>query len=135
MAAADLIGLSEEAAVWALGNAGTQSSGLWQFLESGAMSKHLHTARAAESGVLAALLAKEGFTGAADILEGEKGFFAGPLPGSRSPRRHRRRPGRAVGAHPHLDQAVAVLPPHPSRRSMRRSSCTAELGGAPRSAR
>lgn len=77
MAAAELIGLSEDQAVWALGNAGTQSSGLWQFLESGAMSKHLHTARAAESGVLAALLASEGFSGAEAILEGEKGFYAG----------------------------------------------------------
>jgi len=86
MAAAQLMGLTEEEAVWALGNAGTQSSGLWQFLESGAMSKHLHTARAAEAGVLAALLAKEGFTGPDQILEGEKGFFVGlcpdPLPGA-----------------------------------------------------
>ena len=84
MAAARLIGLSEDEAVWALGNAGTQSSGLWEFLATGAMSKHLHTARAAESGVLAALLAKEGFTGPEKILEGEKGFFAGlcadPIP-------------------------------------------------------
>lgn len=80
LAAAELIGLGEDQAVWALGNAGTQSSGLWQFLESGAMSKHLHTARAAESGLLAALLAKEGFTGPDHILEGEKGFFAGLCP-------------------------------------------------------
>ena len=77
MAAAELLGLGEDQAVWALGNAGTQSSGLWEFLASGAMSKHLHTARAAESGVLAAQLAAEGFTGAEHILEGEKGFFAG----------------------------------------------------------
>lgn len=77
MAASELLGLGEDETVWALGNAGTQSSGLWEFLASGAMSKHLHTARAAESGVLAALLAKEGFTGAERILEGEKGFFAG----------------------------------------------------------
>lgn len=76
-AAADLIGLNEDMTVWALGNAGTQSSGLWEFLEEGAMSKHLHTARAAESGVLAAFLAKEGFTGAERILEGDKGFYAG----------------------------------------------------------
>lgn len=80
MAAAELIGLSEDEAVWALGNAGTQSSGLWEFLGAGAMSKHLHTARGAESGVLAALLAKEGFTGPDTILEGEKGFFAGLCP-------------------------------------------------------
>lgn len=77
MAACDLLGLPDRQTVWALGNAGTQSSGLWEFLAEGAMSKHLHTARAAESGVLAALLAAEGFTGPAGILEGEKGFFAG----------------------------------------------------------
>lgn len=80
MAAAELLGLDEDRTVWALGNAGTQSSGLWEFLATGAMSKHLHTARAAESGVLAALLAKEGFTGPESILEGEKGFFAGLCP-------------------------------------------------------
>ncbi len=77
MAASDLLGLDEEGTVWALGNAGTQSSGLWQFLESGAMSKHLHTARGAESGLIAGLLAAEGFTGPDAILEGEKGFYAG----------------------------------------------------------
>lgn len=80
MAVAELIGLSEEQTVWALGNAGTQSSGLWQFLDSGAMSKHLHTARAAESGVLASLMAAQGFTGPDEILEGKKGFFAGLCP-------------------------------------------------------
>jgi 2-methylcitrate dehydratase PrpD len=80
LAAAELIGLNEDETVWALGNAGTQSSGLWQFLESGAMSKHLHTARAAESGVLAARLAEHGFTGPDRILEGDKGFFAGLCP-------------------------------------------------------
>lgn len=80
MASAALMELDDEEAVWALGNAGTQSSGLWEFLSAGAMSKHLHTARAAESGVLAAALAREGFTGPATILEGEKGFFAGLCP-------------------------------------------------------
>ncbi len=84
MAAATLLDLSEDQTVWALGNAGTQSSGLWEFMSTGAMSKHLHTARAAESGVLAAQLAQEGFTGPDTILEGDKGFFAGlckdPIP-------------------------------------------------------
>src|SRR3546814_9814463 len=59
----------------ALGNAGTQSSGLWQFLDTGAMSKHLHAGRAAEAGLLAADLAARGFSGPPQILEGEKGFF------------------------------------------------------------
>lgn len=80
MAAASLLGLSDEQTLNALGNAGTQSSGLWQFMETGAMSKHLHAGRASESGWLAAELAAAGFTGPAEILEGSKGFFAGTCP-------------------------------------------------------
>jgi 2-methylcitrate dehydratase PrpD len=79
-AAAALTGLDDERTVWALGNAGTQASGLWQFLDEGAMSKHLHAGRAAESGLLAAELAARGFTGPAQILEGRKGFFAAACP-------------------------------------------------------
>ena len=80
IAAATLLELPEEPTVWALGNAGTQSAGLWQFLEEGAMSKHLHAGRAAEAGVLAAELAARGFTGPAAILEGAKGFFVAACP-------------------------------------------------------
>jgi 2-methylcitrate dehydratase PrpD len=79
-AAASLRNLSDEKTSWALGNAGTQSSGLWQFLEEGVMSKHLHAGRAAESGQLAAELAAWGFTGPAEILEGKKGFFMAACP-------------------------------------------------------
>jgi 2-methylcitrate dehydratase PrpD len=39
------------------------------------MSKHLHPGKAAFNGVLAADLARLGFTGASRILEGERGFF------------------------------------------------------------
>ena len=77
MAAAALLDLDDAQTADALGNAGTQSSGFWQFMESGAMSKHLHAGRACESGLLAAELAAQGFTGPAQILEGRKGFFAG----------------------------------------------------------
>jgi 2-methylcitrate dehydratase PrpD len=80
MATAVLADLTPEQTVWALGNAGTQSAGLWEFLAAGAMSKHLHTARGAQAGLLAARLAKEGFTGPARILEGDKGFFKGLCP-------------------------------------------------------
>ncbi|MBL6931299.1 MAG: MmgE/PrpD family protein [Rhodospirillales bacterium] len=80
MAAAHLLGLDEDAAVDALGNAGTQAAGLWQFLDTGAMSKHLHAGRGAEAGVIAAGLASLGFTGPPEILEGERGFFAGACP-------------------------------------------------------
>lgn len=84
MAAATLLDLDREQTVHALGNAGTQSSGFWQFMVTGAMSKHLHAGRACESGLLAAELATHGFTGAPQILEGDKGMFAGmcidPIP-------------------------------------------------------
>jgi len=80
MAAATLLKLDQEQTVWALGNAGTQSCGLWQFLPDKAMSKHLHTAHAAEAGFTAASLAAHGFTGADHILEGEKGFFRALCP-------------------------------------------------------
>lgn len=80
MAAATLLDLDLEQTVNALGNAGTQSSGFWQFMQTGAMSKHLHAGRASESGLLAAELAVHGFTGSAEILEGEKGMFAGMCP-------------------------------------------------------
>ena len=80
MAAATLLELDREHTVWALGNAGTQASGLWQFLADDAMSKHLHTARAAEAGLVAATLSSHGFTGATRILEGKQGFFRALCP-------------------------------------------------------
>ena len=80
MGAATVLGLDDEAAVHALGNAGTQSAGLWEFLNTGAMSKHLHAGRAAEAGLVAAELAQAGFTGPPAILEGPQGFYAGACP-------------------------------------------------------
>lgn len=79
-AAASLLELGEDGWVWAFGNAGTQAAGLWQFIDDAAMSKHLHAGHAAEAGLKAALLAKEGFTGAVAILEGDRGFFRGLCP-------------------------------------------------------
>jgi len=80
MVAATILGLDDDQTMNALGNAGTQSAGLWEFLATGAMSKHLHAGRAAEAGVVAAELAALGFTGPPAILEGPAGFFAGACP-------------------------------------------------------
>jgi len=74
-AAGSILGLDPERMVDALGTAGTQAAGLWEFNADGAMSKHLHPGKAAFNGVLAADLARAGFTGASRILEGERGFF------------------------------------------------------------
>ncbi|MBZ5603132.1 MAG: MmgE/PrpD family protein [Acidobacteriia bacterium] len=74
-AAGSLLKLDAAQMLDALGTAGTQAAGLWEFNADGAMSKHLHPGKAAFNGVLAADLAREGFSGAAKILEGERGFF------------------------------------------------------------
>jgi 2-methylcitrate dehydratase PrpD len=72
-----LIGLDAAALNHALGTAGTQAAGLWEFLRDAADSKQIHTARAASCGLAAALLARDGFKGARQILEGKKGMAAG----------------------------------------------------------
>lgn len=74
-AAGSLLGLDADQMLDALGSAGTQAAGLWEFNADGTMSKHLHPGKAAFNGVLSADLAKSGFTGARRILEGERGFF------------------------------------------------------------
>jgi 2-methylcitrate dehydratase PrpD len=79
-AASRLLKLDAGQTAQALGSAGTQAAGLWEFLEEGAMSKPLHAGKAAYAGVLAAMLAQKGFTGATTILEGEKGFCHAMLP-------------------------------------------------------
>ncbi len=71
-----LLGLDRERLAWALGTAGTTAAGLWEFLATSAMSKLLHPGKAAMDGLMAALLAERGFTGAVRILEGDRGFFA-----------------------------------------------------------
>lgn len=61
----------------ALGSAGTMAAGLWEFLRDAADSKQLHTAKAAADGLMAAYIARDGFTGAQQILEGKQGLAAG----------------------------------------------------------
>ena len=76
-AVGSLLGLDAQQMQHAFGSAGTQSAGLWEFLRTAADSKQLHTAHAAGAGLMSAYLAKEGFTGAAQILEGLQGMAAG----------------------------------------------------------
>ena len=73
-AAARALALDTEKTVHALGIAGTQSSGLMA-AQYGAMVKRMHAGRAAQSGLYAALLAGEGFTGITDVFEAPYGGF------------------------------------------------------------
>jgi len=68
-----LLELDEQQTVYCLGIAGTQSAGLKRVF--GTMCKPFQAGRASEVGVMAALLAADGFTSAEDILEGPSGLF------------------------------------------------------------
>ncbi len=72
-AGAKLLGLDPEKTVYALGLAGAQSFGTWAFLGDGVSCKTLNPARAAQSGIEAALLAKAGMSGPTHILTGKDG--------------------------------------------------------------
>jgi 2-methylcitrate dehydratase PrpD len=71
-AAGKLLGLDADRLAHALGIAGTQAAGLEQSF--GTMSKPLHPGKAAMDGLLAALLAREGFTGSTSMLDGPNGI-------------------------------------------------------------
>ena len=73
-AAGRLLGLDESQMTQALGIAGTQAAGVREVF--GSMSKPFHAGRSAQSGVLAGLLARRGFTSTREILEGRRGFAA-----------------------------------------------------------
>jgi 2-methylcitrate dehydratase PrpD len=75
VAAGSLIKLGSASMLDAIGSAGTQAAGLWEFNADSTMSKHLHPGKAALNGILAADLAQEGFTGARTILEGNRGLI------------------------------------------------------------
>jgi 2-methylcitrate dehydratase PrpD len=76
-AVARILGLDVDQTQHAMGSAGTQAAGLWEFLRDAADSKQLHTAKAASDGLLAAYLGRDGVTGARRILEGKQGMAAG----------------------------------------------------------
>jgi len=71
-ACAHLLGLSEQQTVHALGIAATQAAGLKSMF--GTMCKPFHPGWAARNGLMAALLAQQGFTSAAHAIEGRRGF-------------------------------------------------------------
>lgn len=74
-AAAKIMNLSEDEIYNAMAISVTMASGLMIIAESGQSIKPLNPARAAESGILAATLAKEGVKGGITPLESKKGWF------------------------------------------------------------
>jgi len=74
-AAGVVFGLDREGYINALGIAGTQAAGLSEWREDGSWIKRLHPGRTAQSGLIAARLAQQGFTGPTTIFEGKDGHF------------------------------------------------------------
>jgi 2-methylcitrate dehydratase PrpD len=69
------LGLSQKQTVNALGIAGSMAGGIIEYLAEGAWTKRLHAGWAAQAGIRAVRLAKEGFTGPRTVFEGTHGAF------------------------------------------------------------
>lgn len=74
-AAGHVLGLTSDQMEHAFGTALSQTAGSGQFLVNGAWTKRFHVGNAAAGGLMAAVLARRGYTGAAQALEGDCGFF------------------------------------------------------------
>ncbi len=71
------LGLNAKQLVDAFGIAGSFAGGIIEYLAEGAWTKRLHPGWAAQSGLRAALLAREGFFGPRTVFEGVHGLFHG----------------------------------------------------------
>jgi 2-methylcitrate dehydratase PrpD len=74
-AASKLYSLDPAQASDAFGLCGSQSSGIIEYLADGTWTKRLHPGWSAHGGIIAALLAREGFRGPATVFEGQHGFY------------------------------------------------------------
>jgi len=74
--AATARGCNAEQTAHAAGIAGSQASGIFEFLSNGSKVKALHPGWAAHSAIWAAMLADSGLTGPMTVLEGKHGIFA-----------------------------------------------------------
>jgi 2-methylcitrate dehydratase PrpD len=75
LAAGTLMGLSPQALVMGQGIALSMAAGSMEFLEDGAWTKRMHPGWAAQSGMTAAALARQGFVGPSRAYEGRFGLF------------------------------------------------------------
>ena len=75
VAAGRILGLDASRMEDALGLCGSLAAGSMQFLVDGAWNKPFHTGYAAMNGLVAACMAREGFRGAREAVEGRAGFL------------------------------------------------------------
>jgi 2-methylcitrate dehydratase PrpD len=103
-AAAEALGLDRGRFAHALATVATFAAGLQQAFRMDSMSKPLHAGRAAEAGVAAALMAREGVTGSLDVMAGF---------------------GAAMGEHPDWEKGLATLGRdfHIARMTVKNHAC------------
>ena len=110
LVAAELLGLTEDQSVAALGISLSQASGVFEFLTNGSSVKSLHPGWAAHGGVIAALLARSGMTGPETSLEGRFGLFRQFAGDEAAPERFRALIGD-IGRRWHLPDAAYKFHP------------------------
>ena len=110
-AAAKLMKLGSDGTAGAIGHAGAQASGLWSFTADGSLANIVYVGRAAESGVLAALLVRSGMPGPSRVLEAEDGGFLRAMSDASDPDRILADLGR------HFAILDVSLKPYPSSRT------------------
>jgi 2-methylcitrate dehydratase PrpD len=71
------LGLNEKQMTDALGIAASMASGIIEYLAEGSWTKRMHAGWAAQSGLRAALMGREGFHGPRTVFEGVHGLFHG----------------------------------------------------------
>ena len=74
-----ILGLDAQHLAWAEGTAGSCAAGLLECWVDGTHTKFLHSGFAAQSGLIAALLAEAGVSGPPKVFEGRFGLFASHL--------------------------------------------------------
>ncbi|HSS65005.1 MAG TPA: MmgE/PrpD family protein [Gammaproteobacteria bacterium] len=108
-AAGRVLGLTADQMVHAFGLCGSQAAGSMQFLADGAWNKPFHTGYAAMNGLNSAVMAKEGFRGTLEPVEGRLGFLKGYAPNPQ--------PGKSVAGLGEVWETMAIaLKPYPSCR-------------------
>ncbi|MGH7831446.1 MAG: MmgE/PrpD family protein, partial [Candidatus Binatia bacterium] len=74
-AAGKLGGLTIPQFMDAFGICGSQSAGIIEYLADGSWTKRLHPGWSSHGGVIAVLLARQGFRGPSSVFEGRQGFY------------------------------------------------------------
>lgn len=108
-AAGRVLGLTGDQIASAFGIALSQAAGSLQFLANGAWTKPFQVGWAASAGVTAAVLARQGYLGPAEALEGKHGFLKAYAPAPR--------PALAMADLGHAYELMATgVKPYPSCR-------------------